>query len=130
MISGSTNSVTNMSRRVAAASSSKGNKERSAAGEAGAWVGKLGFLDYLSEIDKRCSGALVSSLPSLSKESPSTKEPKTLSTAPSNNALASCPKARDIEFRKACNKQCNFKVYCNKSNNSLCGSCKSDETKY
>ena len=46
------------------------NKERFAAGEAGVWVGELRNLDYLLEIDKRSSGALVSSPPTLSKESP------------------------------------------------------------
>ena len=64
------------------------NKERFAAGEAGVCVGELGNLDNLWAIDKRGSEPLVSSLPTLSKESPSSKDSKTLSTAPSNNAPA------------------------------------------
>eukprot|EP00557_Chaetoceros_sp_GSL56_P005927 CAMPEP_0176488348 /NCGR_PEP_ID=MMETSP0200_2-20121128/6656_1 /TAXON_ID=947934 /ORGANISM="Chaetoceros sp., Strain GSL56" /LENGTH=510 /DNA_ID=CAMNT_0017885315 /DNA_START=269 /DNA_END=1801 /DNA_ORIENTATION=+ len=61
VISGTTQAVTNLSRRVTAASSCKGNKERYAGGDAGAWVGELAFLDYLSERDRR--GGILTSPP-------------------------------------------------------------------
>ena len=42
-----------MSRRVTAASSAKGNKEKFAGGDAGAWIGEIAFFDYLSERDRQ-----------------------------------------------------------------------------
>jgi len=62
VISGSTEAVTSMSRRVTAASSSIGNKDTLVGGDAGAWVGELAFLDYLS-IRDRSSGVLKPPLP-------------------------------------------------------------------
>lgn len=61
VISGATQAVTTLSRRVTAASSCKGNKERYAGGDAGAWVGELAFLDYLSERDQKAGSVLDSS---------------------------------------------------------------------
>lgn len=69
VISGATQAVTKLSRRVTAASSSKGNKERYAGGDAGAWVGELAFLDYLSERDQR--GGILSAQSSPSSSPPS-----------------------------------------------------------
>jgi len=45
--SGSTDGMTNMSRRVTAASSTKGNRNALAGGDAGAWIGELAFMGYL-----------------------------------------------------------------------------------
>lgn len=68
VISGATQAVTKLSRRVTAASSCKGNKERYAGGDAGAWVGELAFLDYLAERDQR-GGILLPSSPTPSSVS-------------------------------------------------------------
>ncbi len=51
VVSGATEAVNTMSRRVTAASSTKGNKETLAGGDAGAWIGEIAFFDYLSERD-------------------------------------------------------------------------------
>lgn len=45
--SGATEAVGNLSRRITAASSSRGNKDRLKGGDSGAWVGEFLFLDYL-----------------------------------------------------------------------------------
>jgi|AntRauTorckE5430_2_1112549.scaffolds.fasta_scaffold01699_2 CRP-like cAMP-binding protein len=52
VISGCTEAVSTLSRRVTAASSSPGNNKKLAGGDAGAWVGDLAFLDYLADRDK------------------------------------------------------------------------------
>jgi len=48
--SGSTSGMTALSRRVTAASSCKGNKDRLSAGDAGAWIGEFAFLELLSSL--------------------------------------------------------------------------------
>ena len=45
--SGSTSAMTSLSRRVTAASSVKGNKDKLGGGDAGAWIGELAFLEKL-----------------------------------------------------------------------------------
>jgi CRP-like cAMP-binding protein len=45
--SGATEAVGNLSRRITAASSIQGNKQRLKGGDSGAWVGEFLFLDYL-----------------------------------------------------------------------------------
>ena len=45
-------SSANFSRRVTAASSKFGNKEKLLGGDSGAWVGELAFLDYLADRNK------------------------------------------------------------------------------
>lgn len=45
-----------LSRRVTAASSKFGNKEKLQGGDSGAWIGELAFLDYLSARDKAKKG--------------------------------------------------------------------------
>eukprot|EP00547_Thalassionema_nitzschioides_P003761 CAMPEP_0194219242 /NCGR_PEP_ID=MMETSP0156-20130528/25481_1 /TAXON_ID=33649 /ORGANISM="Thalassionema nitzschioides, Strain L26-B" /LENGTH=392 /DNA_ID=CAMNT_0038948831 /DNA_START=52 /DNA_END=1227 /DNA_ORIENTATION=- len=46
--SGKTEAFGGLSRKITAASSSRGNRHRFAGGDAGAWVGELAFFDYLS----------------------------------------------------------------------------------
>lgn len=53
VVSGATDAVNTLSRRVSAASSSKGNKEKLAGGDAGAWIGEIAYFDYLAERDKQ-----------------------------------------------------------------------------
>ncbi len=50
VVSGATEAITGtMSRRVTAASSRRGHKDVLKGGDAGAWVGELAFLEYLSQ---------------------------------------------------------------------------------
>lgn len=79
-ISGSVDAVTTMSRRVTAASSSKGNKDKLVGGDAGAWIGELAFLDYLANIDKQ-GGVLNTPPPSLSSLTEDATKDKPLATA-------------------------------------------------
>lgn len=56
--SGKTEAFGGLSRKITAASSSRGNRHRFAGGDAGAWVGELAFFDYLSNY-----GSTETSLP-------------------------------------------------------------------
>lgn len=54
--SGATEAVGNLSRRITAASSIQGNKQRLKGGDSGAWVGEFLFLDYLRLRDLKWNG--------------------------------------------------------------------------
>lgn len=60
VVSGKTE-ATSLSRRVTAASSSRGNRHRYAGGDAGAWVGELNFFDFLSNDGVRDSNIMPKS---------------------------------------------------------------------
>ena len=96
VITGCTEAVTSLSRRVTAASSSKGNKENLEGGDAGAWIGELAFLDYLSLRD-RSSGILKPPLPPLeilTEDVP--KNPPLATAATPDGKVENSPKAQNV----------------------------------
>jgi CRP-like cAMP-binding protein len=92
VVSGATEAVNTMSRRVTAASSSKGNKDKLAGGDAGAWIGEIAFFDYLSERDQQTGTFKPSPPPAATKALP-------LATAAAVGETNTAPKQSDAITR-------------------------------
>jgi len=71
--SGSTSGMTHLHRRVTAASSSKGNREKLSGGDAGAWIGELAFLELLGEESSSSTSSSMSTTSTVSVDTNSRK---------------------------------------------------------
>ncbi len=93
--SGSTSGMTHLNRRVTAASSKKGNRDKLSGGDAGAWIGELAFLELLGEeasTTKSSAASIISVDASTnSTNSTSTNSTSTNSTSTNNKTSTNDP---------------------------------------